>query len=83
LAALFFIPSLTLLRIIRILAGIVRALFVSPLILALLPLLGILLFVLLILFGFGSRHCVPPSLSGTRSNRDLFKVTNKETVTRK
>jgi hypothetical protein len=62
LVALFFIPSLTLLRVIRILARIVGALFVFPLILSLVPLLGILLHVLFILFGFGSRHCVPPSL---------------------
>jgi hypothetical protein len=62
LAALFFVPLLSLLRVVRILARIVRTLFVLPLILTLPPLLGILLFVLLILFGFGSRHCVPPSL---------------------
>jgi hypothetical protein len=58
LAALFFIPILTPLRVIRILARIVGTLFVFPLILTLLPLLGILLLVLLILFGFSSRHCV-------------------------
>jgi hypothetical protein len=73
LAALFFIPILTPLRAIRILAGILRTLFVFPLILTLLPLLGILLFVLLILFGFGSRHCVPPSLVGRSQIANLFR----------
>jgi hypothetical protein len=58
LAALFFIPSLPRLRVVRILAGMLRALFVSSLILTLLPLLGILLFVLLVLFSSSSRHCV-------------------------
>jgi hypothetical protein len=49
-----------------------RALFVSPLILTLLPLLGILRFVLLILVGFGSRHCVPPSMVRRKRNVDQF-----------
>jgi hypothetical protein len=47
--------------IVRILARILGALFLSPLILAFLPLLGILLFISLSLIGLGSRHCVPPS----------------------
>jgi hypothetical protein len=73
LATLFFFPILTPLRVIRILARIVRALFVLPLILTLLPLLGILLHVLFILFGFGSRHCVPPSLVGRSQIANLFR----------
>jgi hypothetical protein len=64
LAALFFFPILTPLRVVRIVARILEFLFGSPLILTLLPFLGILLLVLLILFGFGSRHCVPPSIVG-------------------
>jgi hypothetical protein len=73
LSALFFFPILAPLRVIRIVARILELLFVFPLILTLLPLLGILLFVLLILFGFGSRHCVPPSLVGRSQIANLFR----------
>ena len=60
-AALLLLAILTPLRVIRIL-------------LTLLPLLGILLFVRLFLFGFGSRHCVPPSLVETQPNRESVQV---------
>jgi hypothetical protein len=63
LAALFFFAVLAVLWIVRVLARIlgVGALFLFPRVLTLLPLLVILLLVLLALFGFGSRHCIPPS----------------------
>jgi hypothetical protein len=73
LAALFFFPILTPLLVIRVVARILEFLFGSPLILTLLPLLGILLLILLILFGFGSRHCVPPSIVGRSPLANMFR----------
>jgi hypothetical protein len=54
-----------------------------PLILTLLPLLGILLLVLLILSGFGSRHCVPPSVCGTQPACEYVPPLMKQMVTRR
>jgi hypothetical protein len=73
LAALLLFLILSPLRVIGVVARVLEFLLVFPLILTLLPLLGIVLFVLLILFGSGSRHCVLLRFVGRSPLPNMFR----------